>query len=94
MAAYIGDNNENALDYLKSIDIKNDEISIVNYTHSKILNILFSEKQKICIEKGIEFKVHATNTELDFIKDIDIVSIFSNLLNNAIESCEKSKQKI
>ncbi len=94
LAAYIGDNNENALDYLKSIDIKNDEISIVNYTHSKILNILFSEKQKICIEKGIEFKVHATNTELDFIKDIDIVSIFSNLLNNAIESCEKSKQKI
>jgi sensor histidine kinase regulating citrate/malate metabolism len=28
------------------------------------------------------------------MRDIDIVSVFSNLLNNAIESCEHSENKI
>ena len=72
-------------DYIKSINIYNDEISIINYTKNKVLNILFSEKQKICINKGIEFKIHASDIELGFIQDIDIVSIFSNLL----EQCDR-----
>lgn len=90
---YIGSDNTNAKEYLKSIEIKNEEINIVNYTNNKVLNILLSEKHKICVNKGIEFKIHASDVNLDFIKDIDIVSIFSNLLNNAIESCEKSGRK-
>lgn len=30
----------------------------------------------------------------DFMKDIDIISIFSNLLNNAIEGSETSEKKL
>lgn len=94
LEAYINSDDIKARDYIKSINIYNDEISIINYTKNKVLNILFSEKQKICINKGIDFKIHASDIELGFIQDIDIVSIFSNLLNNAIESCDKSERKI
>lgn len=94
LETYINSDNSSAIDYLKSINIQNDEISILNYTNNKVLNILLSEKQKICINKGIELKVHASDTELGFMQDIDIVSIFSNLLNNAVESCDRSEKKI
>lgn len=91
---YMQTDNNSAMDYLQSIEIKNEEIGIVNYTKNKVLNILFSEKQKKCTEKGIKLKIHTTDVNFDFMKDIDIVSIFSNLLNNAIESCEHSENKL
>ncbi len=93
LEAYIGNDNKSAMDYLRSIELKNEEISITNYTGNKVLNVLFSEKQKLCISKGIVFKIHTTDIDLDFMKDIDIVSVFSNLLNNAVESGENSEGK-
>lgn len=94
LETYINSDNGNAIDYLKSIKLKNDEIEILNYTNNKVLNILLSEKQKICASKEIDLKIHTSDIDFDFMKDIDIVSIFSNLLNNAIESSVKSNKKI
>lgn len=93
LGKYIQTDKLSAMDYLKSIEIKNEEIGIVNYTKNKVLNILLSEKQKSCVEKGITLKIHTTDIDFDFMKDIDIVSVFSNLLNNAIESSENSENK-
>lgn len=94
LEAYIGSDNEDALKYLKSIEISNDSVNVINYTGSKVLNVLLSEKQKACINKGISLKIQLAKTNFDFMKDIDIVSVFSNLLNNAIESSEKSAEKL
>ena len=78
----------------KSVKIRNEEIGVINYTTNKVLNILLSEKQKICTEKEITLKIHTTDVNFDFMKDIDIISIFSNLLNNAIEGSETSEKKL
>lgn len=94
LETYIQTDRRSAIDYLKSIEIRNEEIGVLNYTTSQVLNILLSEKQKICTEKGMTLKIHTTDVDLSFMKDIDIVSIFSNLLNNAIEGCEISEKKI
>lgn len=94
LEAYIGSDNKSAMDYLKSIQLKSEEIGITNYTDNRVLNILLSEKQKLCAENKIRFNMHTSNIDLSFIDDIDIVSILSNLLNNAIESCNRSEKKI
>ena len=93
LEAYIEDDHSRAISYLKSIDMINDEISVLKYADSKILNILLSEKQKLCARKGIDLKIQTSKLNFEFMKDIDIVSIFSNLLNNAIESSEQSEGK-
>lgn len=76
LGKYIQTDNNSAMDYLKSIEIKNEEIGIVNYTKNKVLNILLSEKQKKCAEKNITLKIHTTDVNFDFMRDIDIVSVF------------------
>lgn len=94
LASYINSDNNRAMEYLKSIEIKNEEINIFNYTNNRVLNVLLSEKQKSCINEDISLKIHASEINLDFMKDIDIVSVFSNLLNNAIEGAKGSEKKI
>lgn len=94
LGSYINSDNERAMEYLKSIEIQNEEINIFNYTSSRVLNVLLSEKQKICIKEGISLKIHASEINLDFMKDIDIVSVFSNLMNNAIEGAKNSEGKV
>ena len=94
LETYIQTDIRSAIDYLKSIKIRNEEIGVINYTTNKVLNILLSEKQKICTEKEITLKIHTTDVNFDFMKDIDIISIFSNLLNNAIEGSETSEKKL
>ncbi len=94
LEAYIGSDSESALKYLKSIEISNESVNVINYTSSKVFNIMLSEKQKVCINKGILLKIQIAEVSLGFMEDIDIVSIFSNLLNNAIESSAKSEKKL
>lgn len=91
LGAYVKDNKD-ALNYLKSIKIESDEVSVACCTSKRVLNLLLSQKQQVCKNKNIAFEVHASNINMDFIEDIDVVSIFSNLLNNAIESSEASSK--
>lgn len=94
LESYIDNGNSAAKEYLKSIELKSDAAGIINYANNTVLNIILSKKHKLCAKKGIILKIHASDVSFDFMKDIDIVSIFSNLLNNAIESSEKSVKKI
>lgn len=57
LETYIQTDIRSAIDYLKSIKIRNEEIGVINYTTNKVLNILLSEKQKICTEKEITLKI-------------------------------------
>lgn len=60
---------------------------------NSILNIIVNEKIKTCEEKNITFHYSIENTDIHFMDDIDITSLFANLLDNAIEACKKMQQK-
>ena len=79
-----------ALNILKSRTI---EAFSEFYTENKILNILLSQRVKTCSENGISFNCFFEDPCFNFINEIDLVSIFSNLIDNAIESCIISKEK-
>ena len=54
-----------------------------------LLDIILFEKNKECLKNEIEFNTLIDFRECDFMEMIDISSIFSNLIDNAIEACAK-----
>jgi hypothetical protein len=76
----------------KYIDNIEDEVkstkNIYN-TGNVLLDIIFHEKSKACMENNIDFKIGIDFSKCEFVEMIDISSIFSNLIDNAIEACNK-----
>ena len=93
LSALIGSDNKAAQDYIKSVYGQTEQSQFMEYSDSKILNVLLSKKKEECADKGIQFFIDPIRARLAFISDMDIVTIFSNLINNAIESCMRSDDK-
>ncbi len=90
----IDSNNDQAKEYIKSLNSKKQELTnIIDYTDNSMINIVLSKKMMECKEQGIVFSLEPVQAHLKFFKDMDAVTIFSNLLNNAIESCIYSTEK-
>ena len=81
------------LSLIHKIEDKNKEFLLVEYTNNKALNILLSQKMNECGAEGIEFQIYIQDIDISFISEADIVAIFANLLDNAIESCKLSENK-
>lgn len=82
--------------YTNEIGGKLQTLIPVQYTGNPILDILLTDRVAIMSEKDIEFAVNIDHVSLDFLDAIDITTIFGNLLDNAIEACERvtGKRKI
>lgn len=82
--------NNDANDYINSIENELDRYDNNFNTGNMILDIILNEKSKICKEYNIKLLIDINNFDVcDFIDTIDTCSIFSNVLDNAIEACEK-----
>ncbi|MCM1243061.1 MAG: GHKL domain-containing protein [Roseburia sp.] len=68
------------------------------YTGSAVVNSLLSRCYDNAKEKQIEIDIFVEDAlDLDFIQDADKISMFGNLLDNAVEAaeeCEEGKRKI
>lgn len=58
-----------------------------------VLDCLISEKEKQCFEKEITFQVKSGLLGEISISEFDLISLFANLLDNAIEAAEKTDEK-
>lgn len=58
-------------------------------TGNMILDIILNEKQNICNENNIDLTCDVNFSKCNFIEMTDVCSIFSNILDNAIEACNK-----
>lgn len=80
------------LEYINSMEVNINayrKLSKDFNTGNMILDSILREKKLICIEKGIDFYVDMDFSKSSFIEMIDIFTIFSNLIDNAIEACDK-----
>ena len=82
-----------AISVIKALKERTKESVVPCYTENKILNILIYEKSKLCNENNISFQCYFENISFEFINILDILAVFSNLLDNAIESCILSARK-
>ena len=81
-------NNSSASNYIKSINEELNEYKNSFNTGSMILDIILSEKEALCKEKNIEFIADVNFEMCNFVDMMDTCSIFSNIIDNAIEACE------
>lgn len=83
-------NNGTEIDeYIDSIEKEVQENRCVYNTGNTLLDIILFEKDKECLKNEIEFNTLIDFRKCAFIEMIDISSIFSNLIDNAIEACVK-----
>ena len=64
-----------------------------NFTGNRIIDIIINQKSEECQKKNITFKFEHNQTDFSFMAETDICCIFANLLDNAIESAQKSEGK-
>lgn len=82
--------NVKVVDIFKKLDIQIGKTSQVNYCGNKILNAILCERQMKANEQGIDYTVNLTpDLYVDYIDDIDLISIVGNLVDNAIEAASK-----
>ncbi|OPJ60951.1 sensor histidine kinase [Clostridium oryzae] len=91
---YRQQDSEKAKQYAKDMDKMFDKFAQRSYTSNKVLNIILNDKIQKAEELHIFFDCKIGNADMNFIKDIDLTSIFANLIDNAIEGARKAnKQK-
>lgn len=59
------------------------------WTRHRILDLILSQKKQRAERQGIRFEVQAEATQELVLQDSEICSVFGNLLDNALEACEK-----
>ncbi|WP_346047037.1 sensor histidine kinase [Paraclostridium tenue] len=85
-------NIEKVLEYIDSMEININNYNKLNKdfnTGNMILDSILRVKKSICIEKNINFYVDMDFSKGNFMDMVDICTIFSNLIDNAIEACDK-----
>lgn len=78
---------ETATLYSRNITEKLDSFQINEYTDNRVLNIILNDKMRLSEQNNIQFTCKIEDVDLQFIDNIDLTTIFANLLDNAIEAC-------
>ena len=81
-------NSKEVNEYVNNLKGEIKEFKSIYNTGNMILDIIITEKSEICSKKGIKFICDINFSKVDFIKPIDVSSIFANILDNAIEACD------
>ena len=77
--------NEKAQRYTEDMYKMFDKLVHKYYTSNKVLNIIINDKIQRAESFDASINCKVGDVDLEFIKDIDLTTIFSNLLDNAIE---------
>lgn len=75
--------------YTDDVHVMLNELNQKYYTSNRILNIILNDKYQIIKSNNIDFDCKIGDINLSFMKEIDITTIFANLLDNAIEAAKK-----
>lgn len=76
-------------EYQESLDEYFEKYLCVANSGNNILDILLEKKYEECREKRICFKFNVDFSKGDFVNLVDIGTIFGNIIDNAIEACER-----
>ena len=69
------------------------EISMFGNTKNKYLDLLLNKYQSECDSKGIDFDYYIKTANLSFMDSADLISMISNIMDNAVEASENSEEK-
>ena len=93
----INSNSNKVQKYLSELTEESNRLYPAIKNQNPMLEIILNTTMAKCLSNNIEFSMCVEDFEMSFISDMDITTIFSNLLDNAIEACKeiaKSRRKI
>lgn len=64
------------------------------FTSNDVFNAIINTKLAICKERGIIPSINISDVAVEYIESSNIVIIFGNIFDNAIEAAEKTEEKI
>lgn len=86
--------NEKVQQYIQSVYPDLDACNIVGKTQNNALDIILSEYRTVCAQAGIAFECEFYTANLQYIAPARLISLFTNLLDNAVEAagaCDDGK---
>lgn len=87
-ALYKESEKDKAKKYVDDIYVLLDSFAEKRYSRNSVLNIIMNDKSTKAKQLDISIDSKIADVNLDMISDIDITTIFSNILDNAIEELE------
>ena len=88
-----GADTEKAGEYLEQMEREIKIYETQNKTGNKVLDTILTSKSMHCQRHGIELKFMGEGQLLNFMEDMDISALFGNMLDNAVESVVKIKDR-
>lgn len=85
--------NDKCENYIENIEKELIAYKPIVSTGNMILDIIINSKKDICYNYNINLQVNINFSKCEFIEVIDICSIFSNIIDNAIEACRNVADK-
>jgi sensor histidine kinase regulating citrate/malate metabolism len=82
-------NHSSADSYIDSLCNSLNKLDIDFDTGNNVLDVILTDKKRTCDKKNITFNPFLMYNIYNFLDDLDICSIFANILDNAIEACDK-----
>lgn len=80
----------------KYIDVLEKEVTITTEIYKTgcwVVDAILRQKSIVCDKEQIQLRVNLDLRPCDFVSDKDLCSIFANVIDNAIESCQKIKDE-
>jgi Histidine kinase-, DNA gyrase B-, and HSP90-like ATPase. len=84
--------NEEGCQYAKDVHAMLNQMGHKYYTDNKILNIILNDKVQTMQANGITDDIKI-GVDIHFVRDVDLTSLFANILDNAIEAARQSEEK-
>lgn len=78
------------LAYVREYSIEISEMAVKRYSVNNTVNMIFSAYAGKAERSGIKFSVRCSVSEKLAVKDIDLIALLGNLLENALHGCQKS----
>ncbi len=79
--------------YIDNIYSNLNHYSMFGNTKNKLLDLTINKYQIVCKNENIDFSVTIKTANLSYIEQSDLISMLGNILDNAVESSKKSKDK-
>lgn len=71
---------------MQKLEKELDGYEAISHTGNEILDVILSDKRTLCAQRDIQLTCYVGSADLSFVEELDLYSLFNNILNNAVEA--------
>lgn len=90
-ALYRDSESHDAAQYAGEIHSMLNSLGQAYYTSDKLLNIILNDKVRLMRRLGVREDIRIGEINLSFMREVDVTTVFANLLDNGIEAAKRQE---